>query len=580
MRYFQKLPFTYFSLGHPMMYDFRPLDIYQTNTSRLINRLFSILIFFFICHQPAFSSGTDKTACLNTETLLIQLDEMVKQRELYQKKIKTEIAGLRWKLKQAENDPQESFSILGDLFYKYRIFQVDTARMIAYERLRVAENLGEDCIREASVNIADALNRNDEQEQALKVLAAIKRSPSSLNDTYYYFTHKSIYFTLYNGEMDDARKLHFLKATEAYTDTLSRIGKPGTFSYIMDKCNGLVQNGESNKALYLLLDFYNHSTYSPLQKANIEFKLGEIYQQEMQDNEKTKLFFTLSAITDISNGNRVYVSLQQLAMLLFQQGDIERAYNYISCSLKDIVASRARYRLVDIAEYMNIIEAEKNLRDEEERRHLLFFVAILTIFVVVLAGTFFYIHKRNIKLQRIKKQLTEQNRRLQDMTDELTRINEEIKKTNHIKEEYIGFLFNICSDYIYKQEKIRKSLLKITSAGTMADVSQLLKSQPSSDEDFKAFINKFDTIFLSIFPNFVDSFNTLLREDERIELKKGELLIPELRIYALIRLGIDDNSKIANFLHYSLQTVYNYQMKMRNKAIVDGKNFTSQVQKL
>ncbi len=115
----------------------------------------------------------------------------------------------------------------------------------------------------------------------------------------------------------------------------------------------------------------------------------------------------------------------------------------------------------------------------------------------------------------------------------------------------------------------------------MADISKMLHNQSSTTEDFKLFISKFDTIFLSIFPDFVESFNALLKEDERIQEKKeGELLTPELRIYALIRLGINDNSKIANFLHYSLQTVYNYRLKMRNKAIVPGKYLAVQVQKL
>ena len=107
-----------------------------------------------------------------------------------------------------------------------------------------------------------------------------------------------------------------------------------------------------------------------------------------------------------------------------------------------------------------------------------------------------------------------------------------------------------------------------------------LRGQSSTSDDFKLFISKFDTIFLSIFPNFVESFNALLKEEERVQLKEGELLTPELRIYALIRLGINDNSKIANFLHYSLQTVYNYRMKMRNKAIIPGKDLAIQVQKL
>ncbi len=199
---------------------------------------------------------------------------------------------------------------------------------------------------------------------------------------------------------------------------------------------------------------------------------------------------------------------------------------------------------------------------------MLFSLLILLILVIALVVAFFFIRKKNTKLLKVKQSLAEQNLRLQEMAGNLTRMNEQIQESNHIKEEHIGLLFNICSEYIYKQENDRKALLKIANTGSMADISKTLRGQSSTSDDFKLFISKFDTIFLSIFPNFVESFNALLKEEERVQLKEGELLTPELRIYALIRLGINDNSKIANFLHYSLQTVYNYRMKMRNKAII------------
>lgn len=110
-----------------------------------------------------------------------------------------------------------------------------------------------------------------------------------------------------------------------------------------------------------------------------------------------------------------------------------------------------------------------------------------------------FLRKKNRNLLKVKQSLAEQNRRLQEMTGNLTRMNEEIKESNHIKEEYIGLLFNICSEYIYKQENDRKSLLKIVNTGSMADISKMLHNQSSTTEDFKLFISKFDTIFLSIF---------------------------------------------------------------------------------
>ena len=151
-------------------------------------------------------------------------------------------------------------------------------------------------------------------------------------------------------------------------------------------------------------------------------------------------------------------------------------------------------------------------------------------------------------------------------------MNRQIKEVNHIKEEYIGLLFNICSEYISRQEENRKALIRIINTGQMSEVAKLAYSQSSVSNELKNFMNQFDTIFLSIFPNFIEVFNEFMNDIEKIYPKEGELLTPELRIYALIRLGITDNSKISNFLHYSLQTVYNYRMKIRNRLLVSEKD--------
>ena len=91
---------------------------------------------------------------------------------------------------------------------------------------------------------------------------------------------------------------------------------------------------------------------------------------------------------------------------------------------------------------------------------------------------------------------------------------------------------------------------------------------------------KFDSIFLNIYPDFIEEFNNLLVPEERIYPKQDELLTTELRIYALIRLGITDSNKIASFLRYSLRTVYNYRTKVRNKSAVTRGDFEDYVKKI
>lgn len=531
--------------------------------------LFSLLC---ACLCPAAADGTDDDA------LLLKLDRMIERRAVYQQEVEREIAELRRTLDYVEDD-KVRFDILGDLFVKYRSFRIDTALVVAEERLRLAEELGEEYVNQGLMNLADALNKIGKHENALSVLDRVTRTEAVRKDTYFYYLYHTTYLSCYNDETEAAKKQAFMRRIRAYKDTLVAISDPSTASYVTNKCGSLSLLGKWDEAIRLLEGYYGSCTDDNPDKARVEYLLAELYLGK-GDMPLAKHYLIRASITDIANAKKVYMSLQQLAILLFREGDIERAYNYISCSLEDVNFGKARYRIIDISEYLPIIKAANDARIKADRDKALFFLLVLSVLVIMLAALFLFIRKKNRKLVRVKQSLAEQNGRLQEMTENLTRMNGEIQESNRIKEEYIGLLFNICSEYIYKQENERKALLKIVNTGSMADISKMLRSQSSTTEDFKLFINKFDTIFLSIFPDFVESFNALLKEGERVQVKDGELLTPELRIYALIRLGINDNSKIANFLHYSLQTVYNYRLKMRNKAIIPGKDLAVQVQKL
>jgi hypothetical protein len=176
------------------------------------------------------------------------------------------------------------------------------------------------------------------------------------------------------------------------------------------------------------------------------------------------------------------------------------------------------------------------------------------------------------KLATIRKALSATNDQLQSLNSTLT-------ETNSIKEEYIAQYINRCSVYIDKLDKYRRKLVKLASAGKQADLYREIKSEDLIETERREFYKEFDRTFLSIFPNFVDSFNNLLGEKDRVYPKQGELNT-ELRIFALIRLGIIDSTKIADFLQYSVTTIYNYRSKLRNKALCDKNEFEERVMKI
>lgn len=520
-----------------------------------------------------------KTLKKNDEVLLQRLDRMIAQREVYQRQVEQRIARLRRRLENADT-PMERFNTLGDLFNCYRSFRIDTALIVARERVALATEMECDsCLMLGRMNLADVSNKMGQYEKALSQLNSLERTEWVRRNSYFYYLCHTTCLSCYNSESNPERRQAFRKLIKAYRDTLMFVHPPGSAGYITNKCARMGMSGEYDEAIRELETFHSGLAEDDTDKASVEYQLAELYM-EKQDTALARHYLILSSITDIANAKKVYMSLQRLAILLAHEGDVSRAYHYIFCSLEDINFGKAHYRIRDITTHLPIIKAAYEERIRSEERLLWLSLLLLLALVLTLTCAFFFIRQRNRRLVRIKQSLADRNEQMQKMAANLTRTNEKLKESNHIKEEYIALLFNICSEHIYKQENERKALLKVANTGSMADVSKMLRNHASSSEDFKQFIGRFDTIFLSLFPNFVDDFNSLLREEERIQPRSGELLTPELRIYALIRLGIDDSSKIANFLHYSLQTVYNYRMKMRNKSLLPGKDLALQVQKL
>ena len=123
----------------------------------------------------------------------------------------------------------------------------------------------------------------------------------------------------------------------------------------------------------------------------------------------------------------------------------------------------------------------------------------------------------------------------------LEQANEQLQMSNHIKEEYIGRFLKLCSTYIDRLDAYRRMVNKKLTGGQMEELLKMVRSRDVLDTDLKELYGNFDTAFLHLFPDFVGKFNELLQPEERIILRKGELLNTELRIFALIRLGIDDS---------------------------------------
>ena len=291
--------------------------------------------------------------------------------------------------------------------------------------------------------------------------------------------------------------------------------------------------------------------------ARAAFSLAQLYRDEGRPEEYEK-YLILSTISDIKASVKENAALPSLAFVLYGQGDITRAYHYIKRSLEDAIFCNARLRTIEISGMLPVIDAAYKLQIERQRRQLVLFLIIVSLLSVFLVISVVLIYKQVKKLSVARRHL---------------------RQANHIKEEYIGHFLNLCSLYIEKLDNFRRTVNRKITAGQTEELLKLTKSSQFAGMEQKEFYANFDNAFLHLYPDFVTEFNRLLQPEERFIMKPGELLNTELRIFAIIRLGIDDSSKIANFLHYSINTIYTYRNKVKNKAI-NRENFEEEIMKI
>ena len=281
-----------------------------------------------------------------------------------------------------------------------------------------------------------------------------------------------------------------------------------------------------------------------------------------------------AAISDQVCPLKENLALQELALYIFKNrdGEVSRANRYLNYSLEDAMYYNNRLRMLEIArKFPSIVLSyqKQNLIESQRLQWSLICISLLSIGLVV---SLVYIYRQMNQLHKWKKILA-------NMNCELQHLNKALVDTNHTREEYVSLFMDLCAAYIDKLKKYQDLVKRKVKAKQTDDLLRLVNATKLSEMDTREFFMNFDTAFLNLYPNFIKEFNSLLREGEEIIPKRGEILTTELRIFALIRMGIKDSSKIATLLFYSPQTIYNHRSVVKNKAKIRD-NFEKQVEEI
>ena len=513
-----------------------------------------------------------------------QLDDVIANRDIYLKQKEARLSELHSNLLSEDND-RGRFDVLNHMYDEYIPFNTDSAYNISLRQAALAKRIGDNnLLLNARMNRANIFGATGMYHECLNLMDSVPFDvlPDYLRP-YYYHIKRTVYGRMADYAAFPADKSRYLHLTNSYRDSITKANEPGSLAHVITKADILNVNGSPTEAIKLMQAFMRDNELSEHDRAICAWTLAEAYAKT-GDKDLQKENLIISAISDLKSSVREYISLRQLALMLYEEGDLELAYRFMTIAVDDAAKCNARQRIIELNDTYPMINGiyVETVRKQKETLEL--FIIIIAVLALLLVVMLFYMRKQMIRIKNNHEELTAAYDRQNRLTEELktsnrklTEANDAIAENSELKEVYIGRYMDQCLVYIEKLDSYRKTLNNLVKSGKSDELKQLLKSSSIIDDELKAFYYQFDKTFLSLFPTFVDDFNRLLLPDEAIVPKKEGTLNTELRIYALIRLGITDSEKIAKFLRYSLTTIYNYRTKVRNKAKGDRNTLEAEV---
>ncbi len=559
---------------------------------KLRNSLWVLCFLILSCTSTAFSIG-------KTDSLLIELSKTVENSDIYRQEKNARIAKLRNELNSSRKvSLLDTFAYYKKLYEEYRSFKYDSAFAYSLKLQKVAEKLNDSSkISYAKMQKCFTLLSSGMYKEAFEQLETIdiKGLPDNLLVDYYDLKSRA-YYDLANYNMDNYYASLYLEKGNLYADSAISLSDKDSqqYFYLRGMKNLKLRNFEDAENDFLLiLNRFRPTSHS---FAIVASTLAGVYL-ENGESDKAIDWIIHAAIADIKSSTTEAIALINLADILYRNGDVERAYGFINKALEDADFYGARQRKIQASAILPIIEGAQMARVEKQRARLIVYaiaVSFLSVMVIAFAFIIFKqlkqlrlakkkVTKANINLKEVNIKLNETNEVIQLTNSKLNESNSMLQKTNDkllevnkIKEEYIGYSFNMYNEYIEKLDHIKKDMKRAKKNNQLSNEIDRI----DIDKEREALYLNFDKIFIKLFPNFISSFNTFFNEEDWFTAKDDGSLDIELRIFALIRIGIHDHEQIASMLEYSIRTIYNYKTKVKNKSVLSNEEFERRIMEI
>ena len=494
-----------------------------------------------------------------------------------------------------ESKPRAKYERNYQLYELYRPFVSDSAIYFLGQCIALADGLGD---ASASVKCRSQLaircSNIGMYDEALDILDSIRPAGiDSLSLGIYYEAYDNVYSELaYYTRLDHMKSVYQRKADHYRQLMLQTL--PATYETCFLRREQQAQGeGKLDEAMRI-----NDQWLKTVEPGSHPYAMVALYryiEYKLQgDREQMMYWLVESVLADIRNAAMDQGSMWELANELMLNGDIDKASSYIAFTSDCANRYGSRQRNWQIAPLLTHIAKNYKSSSEKTTTQLRLTLVAISLLLLLLLGVLFFLHRRNRQLDTARmalkgkndelasanSQLAEQTEELSTLNSQLSSLNSQLSESNRVKEEYIGRFMSLCSQYIDKLDNYRKMVNKKMKNKELDELFQISKSTELKEKELEELYENFDTVFLHLFPDFIDDFNALLQPEMRIRPKEENRLTTDIRIFALIRLGFEDSSKIAEFLHYSVNTIYNYRARIKNGALGNREQFEQRVKSL
>ena len=489
------------------------------------------------------------------ELLLTELDHTIENKAVYTERFNGRADSLRRALRDAGDDTRR-WQTANRLFDAYITYNIDTAARYVALMYDLAERTGRRDMKFLSTtcDISVLIGRNNIEDaydriRSLDTAGITRRMRAS-----YYTQQMVVYSRLASQNTSESR-------SRAYADTLARIrrvriGFDG-HSYVTRQrllAIDLLSQQRCDEALDVLLPLYD-SRHSSRTRARVAYNIANVYET-LGDRGQRKFWLARAAVNDLQTPVREYLSLYELALMMFEEKDMERAARYIQCTVADVLSCNYNTRIFHSSQAEMIINQAVVYSINSRSRILTVMVSVFLLLLVIIALLLFHTQRQHRRLRRNTSLIYEVNKRLHERNEQFRIVNDHLRDANKIKDSYVFRYMQLATHYIGRVDEYRMELRKTAKTDGTEALMRKLRSPSDVDRSYRDFYRIFDETFLGIFPDFVERVNELLEEPARFPVRTDGALSTELRILAVMRLGITDSGCIASFLNCASATVY------------------------